>query len=44
MVEQLSTHQTHVLKPGDSVGAATVKDVLPDRVIFRVGEEEVELF
>ena len=44
MIEQGSSKQTHVLKVGDVLGAVTVKTILPDRVVLRVGEEEVELF
>jgi len=44
MVEQGSTQQTHFLKPGDSIGGAIVKEILQDRVIFRVGDEEMDLF
>jgi hypothetical protein len=44
MIEDASTSQTHVLKPGDTVGPATVKEILQDRVILRINEEDVELF
>ena len=44
MVEQLSDHQTHFLKVGNTIGVFTVKEILQDRVILRVGEHDFELF
>ena len=44
MIEQVSGKQTYVLKPGEMLGSATLKEVLPDRVILRVGDQDVELF
>lgn len=44
MIEQVSTRQTHVLHAGDVIGAATVKEVLPDRVILRIGEQDADIF
>lgn len=44
MIEQVSSHQTYFLRPGDLIGVATVRHVLPDRVILQVGTQDVELF
>ena len=44
MIEELSTHETHFLKTGQSVGPFTVKEILQDRVMLRAGEQDVELF
>lgn len=41
MIEQNA--QTFFLKAGDLFGTLTVKEVLQDRVIFRAGEQDVEL-
>lgn len=42
MIEQ--HEQTFVLKVGQAIGQATVKEILKDRVILRVGNHDVELF
>jgi hypothetical protein len=42
MIEQ--DGQTYFLRPGDAVGAFTVKQILPDRVILRAGSRDLELF
>lgn len=42
MIEQ--DQQTHFLRPGDTVGRFTVKQILPDRVILRLGDRDLELF
>ena len=44
MIEESSTKQTYVLIPGQKIGDATVKEILPDRIILRVGDEDVPLF
>ena len=44
MVEESNSKQTYVLTPGQKIGEATVKEILPDRVILRVGDEDVPLF
>lgn len=44
MIEEISTKQTYVLTPGQRIGEATVKEILPDRVMLRVGDAEVPLF
>ena len=44
MIEETATQQTHFLKPGSSIGPFTVKEILPTRVILRVGEQDFELF
>ena len=44
MIEQVSSKQSSFLKAGDRLGSATVKEILQDRVILRIGEENVELF
>lgn len=42
MIEQAG--QTYVVRPGEPIGEATVKDVFPDHVILQVDGQEVELF
>lgn len=42
MVEQQK--QTFFLKPGDVLGQLTVKEILKDHVVFRSGDQDVELF
>lgn len=42
MIEQ--GEQTHVLKAGQQLGEITVKDILQDRVLLRIGGQDVELF
>lgn len=42
MIEQ--DKQTYFLKPGDAIGAFTVKQILSDRVILRAGDRDLELF
>ncbi len=44
MIEELSTHETHVLRPGQIVGPFTVKEILQDRVILHAGTQDMELF
>jgi len=44
MIEDTNTLQTHVLKRGEALGSSTVKEILPDRVILRINEADVELF
>ena len=36
--------QTYFLKPGDAIGAVTVKEIQKDHVILKSGEQEVDLF
>lgn len=42
MIEQ--DKQTYFLKPGDPIGALTVKEILKDHVILKSGDQEVDLF
>lgn len=42
MIEQ--DKQTYFLKPGDALGALTIKTIEKDHVIFKSGDQEVELF
>jgi hypothetical protein len=44
MIEQISQNMTHVLKAGDPIGAFTVKEILQDRAVLQMGEQEIELF
>ena len=44
MIEEIATKETHVLRAGETVGAATVKEILHDRVVLRVEQEDVPLF
>ncbi len=44
MIEELNTHETRFLRPGQSVGPFTIKEILQDRVILRAGEQDLELF
>lgn len=44
MIEELSTRETRFLRPGQTVGPFTIKEILPDRVILRAGGQELELF
>ena len=44
MIEQVSTQQTYFLKPGDLIGQAMVKEILSDRVVLHVGDQDMDLF
>jgi len=36
--------QTYFVRPGGTIGTFTVKQILPDRVILRAGDRDLELF
>lgn len=42
MIEQ--DKQTYFLKPGDTIGGLSVKDIQKDHVILKSGDQEVDLF
>ena len=42
MIEQ--DKQTYFLKPGDTLGALTIKAIQKDHVILKLGDQEVDLF
>ena len=44
MIEEQSTHQTHFLKTGHTIGPFTVHEILRDRVMLRAGGQDMELF
>ena len=44
MIEESETKQTHFLKRGSTLGPFTIKEILPNRVILRVGDKDFELF
>ena len=44
MIEDSSSQQTFILHVGGTVGNAQVKEILQDRVVLRVGDQDVELF
>jgi hypothetical protein len=43
IVEDLGTHQTFFVSPGEQIGNAVVGEIRPDKVILIFGQEKVEL-
>ena len=44
MIEETEAKQTHFLKLDGTIGPFTIKEILPNRVILRVGDKDFELF
>ena len=44
MIEDKASQQTHFLRRGETIGVFTIKEVLPDHVILRAGDQDFDLF